>query len=63
MSTIGRRATPVSIPALATAGVDHRLVTYPGAPHSFFDRKAAAFAEASEAAWTEVVTSIFAPRF
>lgn len=40
---------------LATAGVDHRLVTYPGAPHSFFDRKAADFAEASGAAWTEVL--------
>ena len=26
--------------ALTAAGVDHRLVTYPGAPHSFFDRKA-----------------------
>jgi carboxymethylenebutenolidase len=42
--------------ALAAAGVDHRVVTYPGAPHSFFDRKAEAFAEASAAAWTEVRT-------
>src|SRR6188768_971209 len=25
--------------ALEEAGVDHELVTYPGAPHSFFDRK------------------------
>jgi carboxymethylenebutenolidase len=41
--------------ALAAAGVDHRLVTYPGAPHSFFDRKAADFAEASESAWGEVL--------
>ena len=24
--------------ALIAAGVDHRLITYPGAPHSFFDR-------------------------
>ncbi len=30
--------------ALTAAGTDHRLVTYPGAPHSFFDRKAAEFA-------------------
>jgi carboxymethylenebutenolidase len=41
--------------ALTTAGVDHRLVTYPGAPHSFFDRKASAFADASAAAWGETL--------
>jgi carboxymethylenebutenolidase len=41
--------------ALTSAGVDHRLITYPGAPHSFFDRKAAEFADASEAAWTETM--------
>lgn len=46
--------------ALATAGVDHRLVTYPGAPHSFFDRKAADFAEASGAAWAEVLRFVAA---
>ncbi len=39
--------------ALAAADVDHRVVTYPGAPHSFFDRKATDFAEASTAAWDE----------
>ena len=41
--------------ALAAAGVDHRLVAYEGAPHSFFDRKAAQFADASAAAWSEVL--------
>jgi carboxymethylenebutenolidase len=41
--------------ALAAAGVDHRLVTYDDAPHSFFDRKAADYAEASAAAWSEVL--------
>jgi carboxymethylenebutenolidase len=41
--------------ALAGAGVEHRLVTYPNAPHSFFDRKAADFAEESAAAWDEVM--------
>jgi carboxymethylenebutenolidase len=41
--------------ALAAAGVDHRVVTYPGAPHSFFDRKAAEYAEASAAAWDETL--------
>ena len=30
-------------------------MTYEGAPHSFFDRKAAEFAEASAAAWDEIV--------
>jgi len=41
--------------ALTSAGVEHRLVTYEGAPHSFFDRKADEFAEASAAAWDEIV--------
>ena len=40
--------------ALATAGVEHELVTYPGAPHSFFDRKAEQFADASADAWRRV---------
>ena len=40
--------------ALGDAGVEHRIVTYPGAPHSFFDRKADQFAAESEAAWGEV---------
>src|SRR5205085_5839580 len=37
--------------ALSDAGVEHELVTYPGAPHSFFDRKQEEFAEASDDAW------------
>ncbi|OGO59423.1 MAG: hypothetical protein A2V85_08905 [Chloroflexi bacterium RBG_16_72_14] len=41
--------------ALAAAGADHRVITYDGAPHSFFDRKAAEFADASAAAWDEVL--------
>ena len=44
--------------ALAGAGVDHRIVTYEGAPHSFFDRKAEAFASESQAAWQEVLDFI-----
>jgi len=43
---------------LTAAGVDHRLETYPGAPHSFFDRKAAEFADASSEAWDEVLRFI-----
>jgi carboxymethylenebutenolidase len=46
---------------LGAAGVDHRIVTYPGAPHSFFDRKAAEFAEESKAAWDEVLAFIDQP--
>jgi carboxymethylenebutenolidase len=44
--------------ALTTAGTEHRLVTFPGAPHSFFDRKAAEFADASAEAWTETLEFI-----
>jgi len=41
--------------ALETAGVEHRMVVYPDAPHSFFDRKAVEFAAESEDAWRQVV--------
>ena len=41
--------------ALAAAGVDHEVVTYAGAPHSFFDRKQEQFAAASEDAWNRVL--------
>jgi carboxymethylenebutenolidase len=40
---------------LSAAGVDHQLEVYPGAPHSFFDRNATEFADASAAAWGEVL--------
>lgn len=41
--------------ALAAVGVEHELVTYDGAPHSFFDRRHEEFAEASEDAWRRVL--------
>ena len=41
--------------ALDAAGVDHRSVTYEGAPHSFFDRNAADYADASASAWDEIL--------
>jgi len=41
--------------ALTDAGVEHELVTYEGAPHSFFDRRHEEFAEASEDAWRRVL--------
>jgi carboxymethylenebutenolidase len=37
--------------ALGEAGVEHEIVTYPGAPHSFFDRRYEEHAEACEDAW------------
>ena len=37
--------------ALSEAGVEHELVVYEGAPHSFFDRKQEEFAGASDDAW------------
>jgi carboxymethylenebutenolidase len=40
---------------LAQAGVDHEIHTYPGAPHSFFDRSFAEHAEACEDAWRRVI--------
>jgi carboxymethylenebutenolidase len=39
---------------LQGAGIPHEIVVYPGAPHSFFDRKAEEFAVASADAWTRV---------
>ena len=41
--------------ALTEAGIDDELVVYPGAPHSFFDRKAADYADASTDAWRRVL--------
>ncbi len=40
---------------LSDRGIDNRIVTYPDAPHSFFDRKATDFSEESASAWREVV--------
>src|SRR5919204_1650247 len=44
--------------ALDEAGVEHELVTYDGAPHSFFDRRQEDFAEASDDAWQRVLAFI-----
>ncbi len=41
--------------ALAAAGVEHEVVIYDGAPHSFFDRKHEEFAADSEDAWNRVL--------
>jgi carboxymethylenebutenolidase len=44
--------------ALKAAGVEQRVVVYDGAPHSFFDRKAEAYADASADAWEQVLDFI-----
>jgi carboxymethylenebutenolidase len=44
--------------ALTEAGIDHEIVVYEGAPHSFFDRKQEDFATASEDAWTRTLSFI-----
>jgi len=42
--------------ALEHAGVEHESVTYPGAPHSFFDRTQDVHAEASADAWGRILS-------
>lgn len=44
--------------ALASAGVERQIVTYPGAPHSFFDRRQEDYAEESADAWQRVLDFI-----
>lgn len=41
--------------ALNAAGVPNEVITYPGAPHSFFDRKYEEHADASADAWARVL--------
>jgi carboxymethylenebutenolidase len=50
--------------ALSDARVEHEIVVYPGAPHSFFDRKAAEFQDASTDSWRRTLEFIssHAPR-
>jgi carboxymethylenebutenolidase len=44
--------------ALSAAGVEHEIVTYDGAPHSFFDRKQEEFRAASDDAWAKTLSFI-----
>ncbi len=55
---IGPDAVEAFEAALRAAGTEHRVVTYPDAPHSFFDRKAEAFADESARAWAEVLAFV-----
>ncbi len=43
---------------LDKAGVEHEITIYPGAPHSFFDRRAVDFADASADAWRRIANFI-----
>ncbi len=43
---------------LKQSQVEHEIVVYPGAPHSFFDRSALQWAEASRDAWQRVLDFI-----
>ena len=47
--------------ALTAAGVAHQLISYPGAPHSFFDRSAAEHADAAADAWRQVLGFVGVP--
>jgi len=42
--------------ALGTTGVNYEIITYPGAPHSFFDRSFTEHAEESAGAWRQVLS-------
>jgi carboxymethylenebutenolidase len=59
---IGPEAVAELEAALQAAGVEHRSITYPGAPHSFFDRGAAEFANESEDAWRQMLDFIGSDR-
>jgi carboxymethylenebutenolidase len=52
---IGPDARAAYDSALDAAGVEHRTLVYEGAPHGFFDRKAADYAAASAEAWSETL--------
>ena len=52
---IHRRDTEAYDEALDAAGVAHRIVVYPNAPHSFFDRSMTEYAEECRDAWAAVI--------
>ncbi len=44
--------------SLKEAGVPEKIISYPGATHSFFDRRATEFADASGDAWRRIINFI-----
>ena len=47
--------------ALTAAGVDHDIEIYPGAPHSFFDRKFEEYADACDDSWVKLLEFLGGP--
>jgi len=45
---------------LDKTGVEHQIIIYPNAPHSFFDRRAAEYAQESADAWKQILNFIAA---
>jgi carboxymethylenebutenolidase len=45
---------------LDKAGIEHKVISYPGAPHSFFDKLQTQYSEASAGAWDQVLRFISA---
>lgn len=43
---------------LDKAAIEHQIVIYEGAPHSFFDKRSAEYAEASADAWSKMLAFI-----
>jgi carboxymethylenebutenolidase len=52
---IPRRDTDAYVDALEAAGIPHRIVVYPHAPHSFFDRSMTDHADECRDAWAAVI--------
>jgi carboxymethylenebutenolidase len=53
--SIPREDTDAYVAALDAAGVANSVVVYPGAPHSFFDRRMSEHADACRHAWARVL--------
>jgi carboxymethylenebutenolidase len=53
---IGPEAVATFDQAMDRAGAQHTTVIYPGAPHSFFDRRSGEHAAASADAWRQMLT-------
>jgi carboxymethylenebutenolidase len=47
--------------ALRSAGIEHEVIVYPGAPHSFFDRSYEQHADAAADAWRRVLEFVRKP--
>jgi carboxymethylenebutenolidase len=55
---VGRDAPDVYGSALRAAGVDHEIVAYPGAGHSFFERWSDDFADECADAWDRILAFV-----